>query len=127
MQNLLAHNRRHDLTFYASGRIDISSRIVNVLALQPGDVVSVAREADGLFFYIATKANDTAPHFSYSGRCFRHNKTSFSLRAQSTQLCNEVLKLTQCDNIARLPVGDPVHTPVGKAIPIIIHNVLNDD
>lgn len=127
MQNLLSHNRRPDLTFYSSGRIDISSRVVNVLNIQPGDVVSIAKEQNELFLYVIARDKDVTNHFSYSGRCFLHNKASSSLRAQSSRLCNEILRISKREKVARLPAGEPIETAVGKAIPIITQNALNHE
>ncbi len=127
MQNLLSHNRRPDLTFHKSGRIDISARVVGILNLRPGDVVSIARENDGFFLFIVARCDETAPHFSYSGRCFSANKASSSLRTQSRILCGEMLRASRRNKVAKLPVGDLVTTPVGMALPIITQNALNYD
>ena len=42
MKHLLENTRRHDITFNASGRIEISSRVTRELDLKPGDVIDIA-------------------------------------------------------------------------------------
>lgn len=127
MQNILSHNRRPDLTFHKSGRIDISSRVVGLLILHPGDVISIAKERDGFFLYIVARQEEIPAHFSYSGRCFSANKSASSLRTQSCRLCNEILRASRRENVVKLPVGDVVETSIGRAVPIITQNALNYD
>ena len=41
MQSILGNTRKADITFYASGRIDISARVAKHLQLSRGDVLDI--------------------------------------------------------------------------------------
>lgn len=47
MKSFFANTRRHDITFNADGRIEISARATRALDLHPGDVIDVAIDEVG--------------------------------------------------------------------------------
>ena len=42
MKSILPNSRKHDISFHASGKIDISAHIAKKLSLAPGDVIDIA-------------------------------------------------------------------------------------
>lgn len=125
MKHLLENTRRHDITFNASGRIEISSRVTRALDLHPGDVIDVAIDEVGRECYLYIKHRAEKLSGRHKAQCHVTNsrvKKCNSLRAHSVELCRQVLDMRGFSATqARLPVGDPVEIPgTGKALPIII-------
>ena len=122
MKHLLENTRRHDITFCADGRIEISARVTRALDIQPGDVIDIAMDERCREVYLYVKHRQPAGR--HKAQCYRTGKgrTCNSLRAHSVEICRQVLDMRgfSCTQ-AKLPVGDPVDIPcVGKALPVII-------
>lgn len=49
MQSILGNTRKADITFYASGRIDISARVAKHLQLSRGDVLDIMIDQDEFY------------------------------------------------------------------------------
>ena len=50
MKSILPNSRKHDISFHASGKIDISAHIARKLSLAPGDIIDIAHEnGDGIY------------------------------------------------------------------------------
>ncbi len=124
MKHLLENTRRHDITFNADGRIEISSRVTRALDLRQGDVIDVAVDERHRECYLYVKYRAGQLSGRHQAQCYRTGKghTCNSLRAHSVELCRQVLDMRGFSATqARLPVGDPVEIPgTGKALPIII-------
>ena len=125
MKHLLDNTRRHDITFNADGRIEISARATRALDLHPGDVIDVAIDEVGRECYLYIKHRAEKLSGRHKAQCHVTNsrvKKCNSLRAHSVELCRKVLDMRGCDsNQARLPVGDVVAIDgINSALPIII-------
>lgn len=123
MISLLASTRRPDITFYHSGRIDISSYVSKQLDILPGDVIDVIAHQGEYYLYVRIRR----AFGRHEGICFSSNnrvKNSRSLRAHSVRLCRALLCITGSRDRASLPCGVPCEQPFGKAIPIITRNKL---
>ena len=122
MKTINNNSRRHDITFNASGRIEIGARITRALDLHPRDVIDIAVDERTREVYLYVKHRQPAGR--HKAQCYRTGKghTCNSLRANSVEICRQVLDMRGFSATqARLPVGDPVEIPgTGKAMPIII-------
>lgn len=122
MKYMLENTRRHDITFCADGRIEISARVTRALDLKPGDVIDIAMDDQGREVYLYVKHRQPAGR--HKARCYRTGKGHVcnSLRAHSIDICRQVLDMRGFSATqAKLPVGDLVDIPyVGKALPVII-------
>lgn len=121
MKRLLNNTRRHDISFHADGRIDITARVARVLDLQDGDVIDIATDGEEYYLYVARKAGTLVGR--HEAQCYKTNrrcKVSHNMRAYSIRLTSQVCTLCGTDN-ARLGCGTPVqHLALGMAVPIII-------
>jgi hypothetical protein len=125
MKHLLDNTRRHDITFNADGRIEISARATRALDLHPGDVIDVAIDEVGRECYLYIKHRAEKLSGRHKAQCHVTNsrvKKCNSLRAHSVELCRKVLDMRGISsNQARLPVGDVVAIDgINSALPIII-------
>ena len=125
MKHLLDNTRRHDITFNADGRIEISARVSKALGLHPGDVIDVAIDELGRECYLYIKHRAETLSGRHKAQCHVTNsriKHCNSLRAHSVEICRQVLDMRGfSDSQARLPVGDPIYIDgLNTALPIII-------
>ena len=122
MKHLLGNTRRHDITFCADGRIEISAHVTRALDIHPGDVIDIALDDLGREVYLYVKHRQPAGR--HKAQCYRTGKgrTCNSLRAHSVEICRQVLDLNGFSTTqARLPVGDLVEVSgIGKTLPLII-------
>ena len=56
MQSILGNTRKADITFYASGRIDISARVAKHLQLSRGDVLDIMIDQDEFYLYVRLRS-----------------------------------------------------------------------
>ncbi len=125
MKSFFANTRRHDITFNADGRIEISARATRALDLHPGDVIDVAFDEVGRECYLYIKHRAEKLSGRHKAQCHVTNsrvKKCNSLRAHSVELCRKVLDMRGYSaSQAKLPVGEPEEIPcVGLALPLII-------
>lgn len=125
MKHLLDNTRRHDITFNADGRIEISARATRALDLHPGDVIDVAIDEVGRECYLYIKHRAEKLSGRHKAQCHVTNsrvKKCNSLRAHSVELCRKVLDMRGfSSNQARLPIGDVIAIDgINRALPIII-------
>lgn len=128
MTDLVSNTRRHDVSFFQNGRIDITARVAKMLELQAGDVVNVSTDGYEYLLYIKHRASNTRGG-SYEGTCYptsRRNTRNF--RAHSVNLCRAVIKAV-CPSYkeVRLPVGNAYYSKLlgCTVVPIITRNPLN--
>lgn len=122
MKTILNNSRRHDITFNASGRIEISARATRALDLHPGEVIDIAIDEHNREAYLYVKYKN--PVGRHKAQCYRtgRGRTCNSLRAHSIEICRQVLDLCgfSCTQV-KLPAGDPIAVDgINKALPIII-------
>ncbi len=121
MTSIHANTRRHDVTFHANGRIDITARVAKVLHLQRGDVINVRTDDNGEpVLYVHLRAherigrNDGAVFPTYQGK-----RSANNFRTYSRRICQYILQIAGTTNIARLTLGLPITKGDTTIIPII--------
>lgn len=118
MESILGNSRRPDVTFYLSGRIDITSRVARLLRLNEGDVVDIGIHQNEYYIYVRNRSNSVIG--KHEAQCFASKKNSCNFRAYSKKLCSAILQLTQATK-ARIPAGEAIELPnVGVAVPLIV-------
>lgn len=118
MTTMLGNTRRPDVSFYATGRIDITARTAKLLALRDGDVIDIATNGKEYYLYVKYKGDEVVGR--HEAQCRPTKKGSRNYRAYSRRLCSIVLDLNGEANAAHLPVGEAESG--GKMLPIIIRN-----
>ena len=68
MQSILGNTRKADITFYASGRIDISARVAKHLQLSRGDVLDIMIDQDEFYLYVRLRSPN-GRHEAITPRC----------------------------------------------------------
>lgn len=103
MKSILPNSRRHDISFHASGKIDISAYIARKLSLAPGDVIDIAQENGEWYLYVKLRSGSYAGR--HDGRVWptTHGKGTF--RTWSKALTNAVLKAAGASDRLRCPCG----------------------
>ena len=126
MVSLLGSSRRPDISFYASGRIDITSHVARLLGIASGDVIDVGMEKGEYFFYVRAKGAGTMGR--HEAQCWQTKKGSKNYRAYSKRLCKAVMQLSGARTVARLPIGCTalIHGGGTKAVILIARNNLSD-
>ena len=64
--------RHPDITFFRSGRIDISSRVSRILGIEAGDVIDVAITKSDYYLYVRAKGGTLLGR--YEAQCYPTNK-----------------------------------------------------
>ncbi len=52
-RSILGNTRRADISFYSSGKIDITSRIANALGMVDGDVIDIMMWKGEFYLYVS--------------------------------------------------------------------------
>ena len=107
--SILGNTRRADISFWTSGKIDIASRVVRALRMEPGDVIDIMA---------AGRAE---------AQCFPSKHGSRHFRAYSRRLCSVILRESGASSLAALPAGDLTEVAGRPAIPVITRNNLHHD
>lgn len=122
MKNLLTSTRRHDITFRRDGTINLSSRIVHLLGISPGDCINVALDNDEYLLYVQRRANECVGR--HVGACRPAKQNGRYYRANSVTLCREMLRIAGEQEIVCYPAGAPVFIGSTIYLPIITRNSL---
>lgn len=123
MSTILGNTRRPDVTFYRSGRIDITSRVAKILNLGDGDVVNIDKQNGEWLLFV--KLRNSFVIGTHEARCYASKKGSRNYRAYSKRLCDAVLVECGETEKARLAMGEAIEFKhYGLAIPLIIHYTL---
>lgn len=118
MNSILPNSRRHDLSFHASGKIDISAHIARSLSLAPGDVIDIAQESGEWYLYVKLRAGScTGRHDGRVWATARHGKGTF--RTWSKPIANAVLAAAGASGCLRCPCGSEIMRDNTKYITII--------
>lgn len=116
MQSILGNTRKADITFYASGRIDISARVAKHLQLSRGDVLDIMIDQDEFYLYVRLRS----PNGRHEACVFPSNRQGKHFRASSKRLCSAILDVSGVTDKARLCVGEPKESQYhGTLLPII--------
>lgn len=120
MQSILGNTRKADITFYASGRIDISARVAKHLQLSRGDVLDIMIDQDEFYLYVRLRS----PNGRHEAMVFPTNKAGNHFRTSSSRLCTAILQKCKTTDKAKLCVGEPTENEYGKLLPIITKYLL---
>ncbi len=123
LNNLLGHTRRPDISFFASGKIEITSRVAKALGIAPADVIDIMTDDDEYYLFIAARAATVRGR--HEAQCRPTNRGGRHFRAYSRRLCSAILKAAGSTFRACLAAGDPVEINGRKAIPIITRKNYN--
>ena len=126
VKTLAKPQRKVDVYFRKSGRIDITSRVVKALNIQDGDVINVL-SADGEYFlYVERRAADIRNGMARYRHAVRRTKSNDNmLRCQSIALTDAVNAITEAEE-SWLFVGTPRSLANfgvnADGVPLIVHN-----
>ena len=109
MQSILGNTRKADITFYASGRIDISARVAKHLQLSRGDVLDIMIDQDEFYLYVRLRS----PNGRHEAMVFPTNKAGNHFRTSSSRLCTAILQECKTTDKAKLCVGEPTENEYG--------------
>lgn len=123
---LVKPQRKVDVYFRKSGRIDITSRVAKALNIQDGDVINVLSADSEYFLYVERRAADIRNGMARYRHAVRRTKSNDNmLRCQSIALTDAVNAITEAEE-SWLFVGTPrsltnfgVNT---DGVPLIVHN-----
>lgn len=119
MQSLLPITRRPDVTFYANGRIDVTSRIVKMLGIKPGDVIDIA--ADGKEYYLLVKIKAADARGNHETALYPAVKNGNNMRCYSRRLTDSIRELSGYPpgTTLRFPAGEVREKEGVLAVPLI--------
>lgn len=122
MGSILGNSRRPDVTFYSSGRIDITARIAKMLNLSQGDVIDIDFYNGEYLLYVRYKCNEVIGR--HEARCLASKNKSHNFRAYSKRLTEAILCACNADK-AQLASGAAVELDsIGLAVPLVTRNNL---
>lgn len=122
MDSIIGNSRRPDLTFYRSGRIDITSHVARAIGLQDGDVIDIGRQGKEFYLYVRIKKEKAIG--KHLGQCHSSKPNSHNFRTYSKAICHSLLGDTYGERLC-LSVGHPEDIEgIGIAIPIITRQIL---
>ncbi len=133
MHSILQFTRRPDVTLYATGRIDITSRVAKTIGIKDGDVIDIAESNGEYWIYIRQHAESVVGAHEATVRSSK--KGSRNLRCYSKRLCQYMLAVHGiCGKGAslRVPAGRTIqHQQYGTMMALvtrlnIIKNPPND-
>ncbi|MDD6868597.1 MAG: hypothetical protein PUE39_03465 [bacterium] len=107
MPSLIQNPRRHDITFHANGKIDISAHIARKLSLRPGDVIDVVVDENGEWL-LCVKFRSGCYSGRYEGTVYSTTKKyrSGTFRTWCRSLCEKALTAAGQVNRLRCPCGE---------------------
>lgn len=122
---LLGNSRKTDITFWKSGRIEISAWVAKSIGLHSGDVIDVFVDEQEGEYYLFVKL-----HAPFIGRhkavAMKSNSAGNHFRANSKDITAFFLDECKASRYVKLACGEVCKLPsYGKAIPIIINNVID--
>lgn len=119
MQRIIATTRRPDISFYPSGRIDITAGVARALNLQQGDVIDVAIHGTERYIYVRLRAQNV--NGRHSATVYATKRGSNNFRCFSRQLCQAMLATaTDSNRPLRIPAGQVIqHEQYGTMMALI--------
>lgn len=103
MKSILSSSRKHDISFHASGRIDISAYIARKLSLSAGDVIDIAQESGEWYLYVKLRVGSYVGR--NDGRVWATSNGRGTFRTWSKAITNYVLSATGGTECLRCPCG----------------------
>lgn len=117
MKSILPNSRKHDISFHASGKIDISAHIARKLSLAPGDVIDIAQGCGEMYLYVKLRSgNYTGRH---DGRVWATANGKGTFRTCSKALATAMLVAAGVNGRLRCPCGTEIERDNIKYITII--------
>ncbi len=122
MRSILGNTRKADITFYASGRIDITAHVARHLKLQKGDVIDICMHDKEYYLYVRHRAPTIGRH---EAAVYPTNKNGLNFRTWSQTLCDTMLHASGAnEDKARLCVGELMLVQDRILLPIITKYLL---
>lgn len=90
MRTILDITRRHDVTFFPSGKIDITARVARIMELQRGDVIDIAIDGDEYYLFVRHRAQNVVG--CHQATVWPTKERSHNFRCYSRRLCNAMLR-----------------------------------
>ena len=127
MQSLLGNSsRKPDISFYRSGRIDITSKLSKRLDLEAGDVIDIGFDGMEYYLYVMAKgANIIGRHEAVCRPTNPECPRCRNLRAYSRRLCERIIRAADRDDCARIYAGGDATISGGRKAVIIIPRTAN--
>lgn len=125
VRSILGNTRRADISFYSSGKIDITSRIANALGMVDGDVIDIMMWKGEFYLYVSVHASDICGR--HEAQCFPSKRGGRHFRTWCRRLCSAII--SECGETSRasLAAGEVVEIHGRKAITIITRNIIHHD
>ena len=103
MQTILQTTRRPDVSFFPSGKIDITARVARMLDLHPGDVIDIA--INGSEFLLFVRVRQASGNHEAIVRPTKRRSHNF--RCYSRRLCQFMISqhCTSHSTPLRVPAG----------------------
>ena len=122
MKSILGNTRKADITFYSSGRIDITARVAKILSLNHGDVIDIIIGHTEWYLYVKHRAPTVGRH---GATVYRSNSKGNNFRTYSKKTCSYILYECEAEDQVKLWVGVPTELPAyGIAVPIITKYII---
>lgn len=114
--SILGNTRRADISFFSSGRIDITSRIVKALALRSGDVIDIMRSGKEFYLYIAHRSAELCGR--HEAQCYPSKRGGRHFRGYSHRLCEAILK--ECGELHRANLAAGMVTEINGYVAVCL-------
>ena len=89
MEKLLNDIRRPDISFNRNGDISITSRVVRMLNISPGDSINIGHDNNEYFLYVVRVSENS--NAKLCARCCPSKKKGLNFRARSVTLSRNLL------------------------------------
>lgn len=134
-RSILGNTRRADISFYSSGKIDITSRIANALGMIDGDVIDIMMWKGEFYLYVSLHASDICGR--HEAQCFPSKRGGRHFRTWCRRLCSAII--SECGvNVTdalhgketsrvSFAAGEVAEVHGRKAITIITRNIIHHD
>ncbi len=117
MKSILPNSRKHDISFHASGKIDISAHIARKLSLAPGDIIDIAHENGERYLYVKLRSGNYAGR--HNGQVWATANGKGTFRTCSKALATAMLAAAAVSGRLRCPCGAVIERNNTKYITII--------
>ena len=117
MKSILPNSRKHDISFHASGKIDISAHIARKLSLAPGDIIDIAHENGEWYLYVKLRSGNYVGQ--HDGRVWATANGKGTFRTCSKALATAMLAAAAVTGRLHCPCGAEIERNNVKYITII--------
>lgn len=124
-KSILGNTRCADISFFPSGKIDISSRIVKALEMKAGDVIDIMVADNEFYLYVSVNASEICGR--HQARCYPSKRGSRHFRTYCRRLCSAMIGDHKSARNVSFAAGDVVIVNGRRSISIITRNAINHD